>query len=71
MIDSPTTDVLPLTTVNGPYTLCLNPLYAGRPTIVSFNHYGGSGTCDATNYGTQFARVDDLELTTDPMCPAQ
>ncbi len=54
-----------------PYTYCLNPLYAGRPTIVSFSHDGGSGTCNNTNYGTQVAWIDDIELTTDPMCPAQ
>ncbi|HSK05833.1 MAG TPA: hypothetical protein VK932_31515 [Kofleriaceae bacterium] len=54
-----------------PYTFCLNPVYAGRPALVSFSHNGGGGTCDNTNYGTQTALIDDLELTTDPMCPAQ
>lgn len=55
-----------------PYTLCLNPVYAGRPQLVSFVHHGGSGEpCDGTGYGVQAALLDSFEVTTDPACPAQ
>lgn len=53
------------------YTVCLNPLNAGRPQLVSFSHDGGSGTCNNTGYGQQLAFVDDITVTTDPTCPAQ
>ena len=51
-------------------TLCLDPVYAGRPQPVSINHQGGSGLCDGSGgYGTQAALIDDVEVTTDPACP--
>ncbi|HWO23743.1 MAG TPA: hypothetical protein VNO30_33610 [Kofleriaceae bacterium] len=53
------------------YTVCLNPIFAGRVQPVSLSHYGGSGLCDNSNYTPQSALIDDIEVTTDPMCPAQ
>jgi hypothetical protein len=52
-----------------PYTVCLNPLYTGRPQILSFNHDGGSGACNNLNYGQQVALIDDITVTTDAICP--
>lgn len=54
-----------------PYTVCLNPLYAGRAQPVIIGHDGGSGLCDNSNYTQQTALIDDLTVTTDPSCPAQ
>lgn len=51
-------------------TVCLDPLYVGRPQPVIINHSGGSGSCDIYAGGTQPALIDDLEVTTDPTCPA-
>jgi hypothetical protein len=57
---------------NGVYeksTLCLDPLYAGRPTRVQLYHYGGTGACAVVT--AQRAILDDIEVTTDPACPVQ
>jgi len=53
------------------YTVCLNPLFVGRPQVVTISHDGGSGLCDNSNYVQQNAFIDDIEVTTDPSCPAQ
>jgi hypothetical protein len=53
------------------YTVCLNPLFVGRPLPVFLRHSGGSGLCDNSNYIQQNAFIDDIEVTTDPTCPAQ
>jgi hypothetical protein len=53
------------------YTVCLNPLFAGRAQPVGIRHDGGSGLCDNSNYVPQSAFIDDIEVTTDPTCPAQ
>jgi hypothetical protein len=53
------------------YTVCLNPKFAGRPQIVTINHFGGGGTCDSSGYVQQNADIDDVLVTTDPNCPAQ
>lgn len=50
-------------------TVCLDGTYAGRPLPVTINEFGGSGSCDNLNYGTQTALIDDIEVTTDPSCP--
>jgi hypothetical protein len=52
------------------YTVCLDPLFVGRPQIVTINHDGGGGLCDNSNYPQQNAFIDDIEVTTDPACPA-
>ncbi len=56
-------------------TLCLNPLFVGRPQEVVINQYSGNPGaghgCDTVGYGTQAALIDDLEVTTDPGCPAR
>ncbi len=64
---------IPLTEGNGyqPYTVCLDPVAAGRSQIVTISHSGGSGLCDNSNYIQQSALIDDIELTTDAACPAQ
>lgn len=53
------------------YTVCLNPLFAGRPQQVTISHDGGSGLCDNSNYPQQEAHIDDIAVTTDAACPAQ
>ncbi len=50
-------------------TLCIDPTLAGVPVQVQVSGYGGSGAC-ANNYTAETIRVDTLELTTDPSCPA-
>jgi hypothetical protein len=56
-------------------TLCLDPAFAGRPTLVGFSQYGGNGGpgqgCDSIGYGVQAALIDDLEVTTAPSCPVK
>jgi len=56
-------------------TICLDPALVGRPEQVLISHYGGtpasSPSGPASGYGTQAALIDDLEVTTDPSCPAQ
>jgi hypothetical protein len=54
-----------------PYTVCLSPVYQGRPQQVFLRHDGGSGLCDNSNYVQQNALIDDIEVTTDPLCPVQ
>ncbi len=54
-----------------PYTVCLDPVYAGRAQAVTISHNGGSGLCDNSNYTMQSAFIDDVTVTTDPSCPAQ
>lgn len=54
-----------------PYTVCLNPRFVGRPQPVFVSHQGGSGLCDNSNYTPQSVFIDDVEVTTDPSCPAQ
>lgn len=54
-----------------PYTVCLNPLYVGRPQQVFLRQDGGSGLCDTSNYVQQNALIDDVEVTTDPACSPQ
>ena len=53
-----------------PYTVCLNPTFVGRPQTVTLSQYGGSGLCDNSNYIPQSTLIDDIEVTTDPNCPA-
>ena len=50
-------------------TVCLNPLLSGRTAPVVFGMSGGSGTC-ANTIPPETAFVDDLQVTTDPSCPA-
>lgn len=54
-----------------PYTVCLNPRFAGRPQQVFVSHQGGSGLCDNSNYTPQSVFIDDIQVTTDSACPAQ
>ena len=54
-----------------PYVVCLDPQSTGRVQVVSINHDGGSGLCDNSNYVQQSALIDDIDVTTDPSCPAQ
>jgi hypothetical protein len=49
--------------------ICLNPKLVGRNTPVTFSMGGGGGTC-ATVIPAETAFVDDLQVTTDPACPA-
>lgn len=53
------------------YTVCLNPRFVGRPQLVFVSHQGGSGLCDNSNYTPQSVFIDDVQVTTDPACPAQ
>jgi hypothetical protein len=53
------------------HTVCLSPLFTGRPQIVQISHNGGSGLCDNSNYPQQTALIDSIEVTTDPGCAAQ
>ncbi|HEU0034918.1 MAG TPA: hypothetical protein VFQ53_30040 [Kofleriaceae bacterium] len=48
--------------------VCLNPKLVGRNQGVVFSMSGGSGTC-ATVIPAETAFVDDLQVTSDPMCP--
>lgn len=63
---------LTITQGNGyqPYTLCLSPLFVGRPQAVTFqNPVTQFGTvCGGANAETLL--VDDLQVTTDAACPA-
>lgn len=52
-------------------TVCLDPLFIGRPQPVTISHNGGSGLCDNSNYVVQSVLVDTIEVTNDPICPAQ
>ena len=53
------------------HTVCLDPVYAGRGFPVLLSQYGGGGSCDGYPGGVaQTALIDDLEIITDPMCPA-
>lgn len=61
---------LTLTQGNGyqPYTLCLSPIYIGRPQAVTFS---SSVTTIGVGCGTvdnQTTQIDDLQVTNDPMC---
>ncbi|WP_434042486.1 MULTISPECIES: hypothetical protein [Sorangium] len=49
-------------------TICLDPRTAGRPQHLSFK-IGTSGVCDAP-LDRETLHVDDVEVTTDPSCPA-
>lgn len=51
-------------------TVCLNPNLAGRPQQVTFYQTTNGGTC-ANTFPAEYAYVDDMEVTTDPGCPAQ
>ena len=53
-----------------PYTVCLDPLFLGRPFPVTIAMDGGSGQCSSTGI-TESTFVDDLAVTTSSMCPAQ
>lgn len=50
--------------------ICLNPKLVGRNAAVRFVMSGGGGTCATPNPTTEGAFVDDLQVTTDPTCPA-
>ncbi|XXY52952.1 hypothetical protein WME91_17650 [Sorangium sp. So ce269] len=49
-------------------TICLDPRTAGRPQHLSFK-IGASGVCDDP-LDNETLHVDDVEVTTDPSCPA-
>jgi hypothetical protein len=53
-------------------SVCLDPRLASRPDLLSFAlvSIDGGGTCAAA-FPEETATVDDVELTTDPGCPAQ
>lgn len=51
-------------------TVCLNPKDAGQVKQLSLTRTAGGGTC-ASTYAPEIALFDDLEVTTDPACPAQ
>jgi hypothetical protein len=59
---------------NGTYTqstLCLPAALARRRVTVRFSTGDSDGGGCGPNYGSEFAFVDDVELTTDSTCPAQ
>jgi hypothetical protein len=49
--------------------VCLNPVLRGRNQNVSFTVTFQSGTCEQV-IAAETAYIDDLVLTTDPICPA-
>jgi hypothetical protein len=52
-------------------TLCLDPRLAGRPDVLSLTTTAGGGLCGTTYPSTRTVAFDDVELTTDPGCPAR
>lgn len=50
--------------------VCLDPKQAGRPLPFEIKADGGAGTC-ATTFSSERLDVDDVEVTTDPSCPAK
>lgn len=63
---------LTLTQGNGyqPYTLCLSPLFAGRPQAVTFSSSVTTIGVACGSVDNQSTQIDDLQATTDPACPA-
>ncbi|WP_159397695.1 hypothetical protein [Sorangium cellulosum] len=59
---------LPKSDVWARRTVCLDPLTAGRPQHLSFE-ISAAGRCDDL-LGGETLHVDDVEVTTDPSCPA-
>lgn len=50
--------------------VCLRPVDAGQPVGFGITASGGSGTC-ANTFSGETLDVDDIEVTTDPSCPAK
>lgn len=50
-------------------TLCLDPQWAGRSELITFRIKGSSGDCQVS-FPAESMYVDDVEVTTDPGCPA-
>lgn len=51
-------------------TVCLDPKLAGRSQSIRFTLDPGGGTC-ATTFPPEYAYIDDVELTTDSICPTE
>lgn len=63
---------LTLTQGNGyqPYTLCLSPVYIGRPQAVTFSSSVTTIGVACGSVDNQTTQIDDLQVTNDPMCPS-
>lgn len=62
-------DSLPAAGSWTPHTFCLDPGEQNRPTALAFGASGGGGGC--ADQPLETLAIDDVEVTTDPSCPAQ
>jgi hypothetical protein len=63
---------LPATTGWAPVTACLDPRVATHPDLLTFSLLSedGGGNC-LDGFPMETILLDDIELTTDPMCPSE